>query len=126
MMGNVRWVEYGLNDRVDDLLLLEAQVIELVFVVAHWPLEAAWTCRFVDLQQFLILIHLKERAHVVRLGDKQTGVMDAAVYEIFIFENWRLHEGRKLRVLGLVQQIDGFVEIAGRRERGLVLLDQCF
>lgn len=49
----------------------------------------------------------------MRLGDEQAGIMDAAVAEIFVFDDGGLHEWRRMGVLGLVQQIDGFVEVAG-------------
>lgn len=84
-----------------------------MLVVAHRSLEAARTRRLVDLQQLLVLVDLEERTHIVRLGDEQTGIMDATVNEIFVFYDGGLHEGRRVGVLGLVQQIDGFVEVAG-------------
>lgn len=49
----------------------------------------------------------------MRLGDEEAGIIDAAPGEVFVFENGGLHEGRRVGILGLVQEIDGFVEVAG-------------
>ncbi len=97
------------DNRINDLVLVEGELIELMPIESHWFLEASWTRWLVYLNHLLLLVYFKEGTDIMWLCDKQTRVVQAVLQREIALIVRRLERERRReeRWLGLIDDEGG-------------------